>query len=234
MSLRSAALVAVASFTLFFGSRASAQVIIQGEVTAQPAPQGQQVQGNVIIQGTAPAGYGSTYTDPNAVYAQPIQAQPIQPQCPAGAQLMPNRWGQGVCMHEVPVHRVIGGLLGGGIGLLAGGYVVEIFTTLFTGIIGAFSTGSEYSVESLNSYVGWGFVPVFGSFVQMGFAPPFADTSLYVVLALESLVQIGGIVMIVFGVMGEDATEWRPIAGLDLQVRPLLGQTNGVMADLRF
>lgn len=233
LSLRSTALVAVALFTLTFAGRASAQVIIQGEVTAQPVPQGTQVQGNVVIQGTTPPGYGSSYVDPNAGYAQPMQVQP-QMQCPAGAQLMPNRWGQPQCMQQVPVHRMSGGLLGGGIGLLAGGYVVEIFTTLFTGILGAFSTGPEYSAESLNAYVSWGFVPVLGPFVQMGYAPPFADTGLYVVLALEGLAQIGGIVMIVFGVIGEDALEWRPIAGLDLQVRPMLGQTNGVMADLRF
>jgi hypothetical protein len=68
----------------------------------------------------------------------------------------------------------------------------------------------------------------------MGYAPPFADTSLYVVLALEALAQAGGIVMIVFGVMGEDVMEWRPIADLDLRVRPMLGETNGAVATLRF
>lgn len=40
--------------------------------------------------------------------------------------------------------------------------------------------------------------------------------------------------MIAFGAMGEDVMEWRPIAGLDLQVRPMLGETNGAVATLHF
>lgn len=228
-SLRLAALVAALG-TFVLAAPASAQVVIQGEVTAQPTPSGAQAQGNVIIQGTPPAAYGG-YADPNAAY---VQAQPMQPQCPPPAQLMPNRWGQSVCMQQVQAHRVSGGLLGGGIGLLAGGYVVEVFVTLFTGIVGAFSTGPDYTSDQLSNYVTFGFIPVIGPWVQMGFAPPFADTSLYIVLALEALAQAGGIVMIVFGVMGEDVMEWRPIADLDLRVRPMLGETNGAVATLRF
>jgi hypothetical protein len=229
-TLRFAALLAALSTFVLATAPASAQVVIQGEVTAQPAGGGAQVQGNVVVQGAPPAAYGG-YADPNAAY---VQAQPMQPQCPPPAQLMPNRWGQSVCMQQVQTHRVSGGLLGGGIGLLAGGYVVQVFTTLFTGIVGAFSTGPDYSVDALNNYVTFGFIPVIGPWVQMGYAPPFADTSLYVVLALEALAQAGGIVMIVFGVMGEDVMEWRPIADLDLRVRPMLGETNGAVATLRF
>ena len=190
------------------------------------------ISGNVVVTQTPPPAYGG-YTDaPAGGYA--VQPQQVAPQCPAGAQMMPNRWGQPVCMHEVTSHRVSGGLLGGGIGLLAGGYVLEVFVTLFSGIVGAFSTGPDYTAEQLNNYVTFGFIPVIGPWVQLGFAPPFADTSLYAVLVLEALAQAGGIVMIVFGVMGEDVTEWRPVAGLDLRVRPMLGQTNGLSAELRF
>lgn len=225
-SVRFAVLAALV--TSLFAAPVSAQVIIQGEVTAQP--QGGQVQGNVVVQTTPTYAEQPTYVQQPAAYAQPVA-----PQCPAGAQLMPNRWGQSVCMHEVQSHRVSGGLLGGGIGLLAGGYVVEVFVTLFSGIVGAFSTGPDYTSDQLSNYVTWGFIPVLGPWVQMGFAPPFADSSLYAVLALEALAQAGGIVMIVFGVMGEDVVEWRPIGGLDLRVRPVLGQTTqGVVADLRF
>ncbi|MBX7192707.1 MAG: hypothetical protein K1X94_11645 [Sandaracinaceae bacterium] len=228
---RTAAFAALASLVLALqAASASAQVVIQGEVTAQP-DQG-QVQGNVVVTQTPPPAYGG-YTDaPAGGYA--VQPQQVAPQCPAGAQMMPNRWGQPVCMHEVTSHRVSGGLLGGGIGLLAGGYVLEVFVTLFSGIVGAFSTGPDYTAEQLNNYVTFGFIPVIGPWVQLGFAPPFADTSLYAVLVLEALAQAGGIVMIVFGVMGEDVTEWRPVAGLDLRVRPMLGQTNGLSAELRF
>lgn len=206
-------------------SIASAQVVVQGEVTVQGQP-------TVYVAPAAPAAYGQP------AVVQPVVAQPYvaQPQaCPQGASLMPNRWGQPTCMVPVEAHRVSGGLLGGGIGLLAGGYVIEVFTTLFSGIVGAFGTdGTTYTASDLDKYVTWGLIPVLGPWVQMGYAPPFADGSLYAWLAFEGLLQAGGITMMVFGIMGEDYTDYRPVAGLDLHVRPVLGMTNGVDVTYRF
>lgn len=235
---RLAVLTVLALATVLAAAPASAQVVVQGEVVAQPAPQGQvQVQGQVIIQDATP----------QTVYAQPepyggaavpdayVQAQPIGAQCPPDARLMPNRWGQPVCMREEVRHRISGGLVGGGLGIFAGGYVFEIFTTIFSGLIGAFDTARpDYTAEQLSNYVSWGFVPVLGPWVQMAFVPPFADGSLYAILAIEGLMQAGGITMAVFGFIGEDTTEWRPIAGVDLRVRPMLGSAQGLEARLTF
>jgi hypothetical protein len=240
LSTRLALVAALALAPLLATSSASAQVVVQGEVVAQPAPQGQgqvQVQGQVIIQDATP----------QTVYAQPepygaaavpdgyvVAQQPVAPQCPPGAQLMPNRWGQPVCMREEVRHRVSGALIGGGAGIFAGGYVFEIFTTIFSGIVGAFSTGPDYTADQLSTYINWGFVPVLGPWVQMGFVPPFADGSLYAILAIEGLMQAGGITMMVFGFIGEDVAEWRPIAGVDLRVSPMLGSAQGLEARLTF
>lgn len=240
LDLRTTASLSLALvFASVLPATASAQVIIQGEVTAQPA-QG-QVQGQIVVQGQGSAYVQQPYVDPNGqtVYvdpnAQSAYAQPMMPQCPPPAQLMPNRWGQQQCMQQVTTTRVSGGLLGGGIGLLAGGYVLEVFVTLFTGIVGAFDTSGTYSASALENYVTFGFIPLIGPWVQMGFAPPFADASLYAVLALEGLAQAGGLVMIIFGAMGQEVTEWRPIAGLDLRVAPVLGMsTQGLSAQLSF
>lgn len=230
-SIRSA-LLALALAPLLLAAPASAQVIIQGEIVAQPAPQGQvQVQ----VQGQAPPGYVQPYVTTEVPPTAYVQQPQMMAQCPAGSQLMPNRWGQQVCMHEVTGHRAISGLLWGGVGLLAGGYVFEVFTTLFSGIVGAFAVdGTTYTRSQLDNYVTWGFIPVLGPWVQMGFAPPFADSSLYAILALEGLLQAGGITMMVFGIMGEEYTEWRPLAGVDLRVRPMLGSAQGLSAQLAF
>jgi hypothetical protein len=236
-SFRSVWLNALALGALFVSASASAQVVVQGEVVAQPTPQGGgQVQGQVVIQDATPQ---TAYTQPTVPegYAQSqgyvVQPQPIAT-CPAPAQLMPDRWGRQRCMREVTARRVSGGLVGGGAGVFGGGYVLQVFVTLFSGVVGAFSTGPDYTSEQLSNYVSWGFVPVLGPWVQMAFAPPFADASLYAVLALEGLLQAGGITMMVFGFIGSDVTEWRPISSVDLEVRPMLGHAQGLTATLRF
>jgi hypothetical protein len=208
---------------------------------APSAASAQTVQGQIIITEVPPTGptVPPGYAPQQQVMApqQQVVVAPPQQQmgCPPGSTLMPDRWGRPACMAEVTGHRIIGGLLGGGIGLLAGGYVASIFTTLFTGIVGAFSTGGSYTADSLNNYVTFGFIPIIGPWVQLGFAPPFADTGLYVWLAVEGLLQAGGLTMIIFGALGEDYTEFRPIAGLDLRLQPILSaSTQGVSATLSF
>ncbi|GAB4111935.1 MAG: hypothetical protein OHK0013_48030 [Sandaracinaceae bacterium] len=232
-------LVALALSALSVTTPASAQVVVQGEIVAQPSPQGEgQVQGQVVIQDANPQTVYAQPTVPDGYAAQPqgyaVAPQPIAPACPPPAQMMPDRWGRQRCMQEVTAHRVSGGLIGGGAGIFAGGYVLQVFVTLFSGIVGAFDTSGAYTADQLSNYVNWGFVPVLGPWVQMGFAPPFADGSLYAFLALEALMQAGGITMMVFGFIGEDVTEWRPIAGVDLEVRPMLGHAQGLTATFTF
>ncbi len=192
----------------------------------------QTVQGQIVIQEVPPSGPAVPpgYAPQQQVIVAPIAPQVVVPPqqqvaCPPGSTLSPDRWGRVVCMQEVTRHRVSGGLLGGGIGMFAGGYVISIFTTLFTGIIGAFGTGVSYTRDALDNYVTFGFIPLIGPWVQMGFVPPFADEGLYAWLAFEALLQAGGLTMLIFGALGEEYTSFEPIAGVDLQLRPMLSAT---------
>jgi hypothetical protein len=197
----------------------------------------QTIQGQIIITEvppsgpTVPPGYVQA-PQPQVVVApvapQVVQMQQPQMSCPPGSTMSPDRYGRPVCMEEVTRHR--------GIGMLAGGYVASVFTTLFTGIIGAFSTGSSgYTVSDLDNYVTFGFIPLIGPFVQLGFVPPFADEGLYAWLVVEGLLQAGGLTMLIFGAIGEEYTDFRPIAGVDVHLRPMLSaSTQGLSATVTF
>jgi hypothetical protein len=170
-------------------------VIIQPSYTTAP-PQQQQY----VVQ--APA-----YTQP---YGAGIQ-------CPPDATLQPDRRGVARCMRLESGHRVIWGLTGAGIGLLAGGYLLEILSTAFSSL--------DSSFGRRDTYVGWGYVPLVGPWVQMGDLPPSTSSPMYVLLTFEGLLQAAGLVMVIVGAVGEDYEEYRPIAAGDFRVSPVLSQT---------
>ena len=222
MQLR--ALVLLAGFTVLLApSLASAQTI-QGQIIITEVPP----SGPAVPPGYAP--------QPQVIVA-PQAAPQIQYQqqmaCPPGSTLSPDRWGRPACMAEVTRHHVIGGLLGGGIGLFAGGYLASVITTVVSGVIGAFSGTSSGS--DLNSYFTWGYIPLLGPWVQLGYVPGYADGGLYAWLAIEGLMQSGGLVMLIFGAIGEDYTDFQPIAGLDVHLAPIMSaSTQGLSATLTF
>ncbi len=206
----------------------------------------QTVQGQIIITEvpqqtgpTVPPGYAPQQ---QVMVAPQVQVQPqvqVAPQmaCPPGSMLSPDRYGRPACMEEYTHHHIIGGLLGGGIGLFAGGWVASILTTAVTGLIGAFGAafGSGYSASDLNTYFTFGYVPIIGPWVQMGFAPPNTDGGLYAWLAVEGLLQAGGLTMLIFGAIGEEVTDFRPVAGVDVHLRPILSaSTQGLSATVTF
>jgi hypothetical protein len=225
---RSAFLVAVLA-SLALPSLASAQTTIQGQIIIQEATPSTT---------TAPPPQATVYaapptTSPQSVYVTP--GAPAQMQCPAGAVMQADRYGRTACMIETTRHRISGGLLGGGIGMLAGGWVASIFTTLFTGIVFSFGTSSAYTSSDLNNYVTFGFIPLIGPWVQMGFLPGSTDTGAYVWYAFEGLLQVGGLIMLIFGAIGEDAVEYTPAPGYAFNLRPMISPTvQGLSAELRF
>lgn len=179
-------------------------------------------QGGVVIQ---PVG------EPTVVPAAPVYAAPTQPgyvqgygatACPADALLQPDRRGVMRCMRLEEGHRVIWGLAGAGIGLLAGGWVWSILTTAFSSLLDEF--------EHRDTYVGWGYVPIVGPWVQMTDLPPGVQSSYYAYLSFEGLLQDAGLILLIAGLVGEDAEEYRPIAAGDLRVRPLLGASTQGLA----
>jgi hypothetical protein len=202
---------------------ASAQTTVQGQIIIQEAPPSTSV---------APA--------PQAqVYAQPVMVAPQQQpqmQCPVGSTLAVDAYGRPQCMMETTRHRVIGGLLGGGIGLLAGGWVLSIVTGLVESVALAFGCafGGCSSGDS-SSVLGWGFVPLIGSLVQLAYFPGSADTGLYAWHITESVLQIGGLIMLIFGAIGEETTEMTPVQGYALNVQPIVtGSSAGLAATLTF
>jgi hypothetical protein len=227
MSVRS---LVVALCVLATSAPAAAQVVIQGEVSIQPVP----APPTVVVAPPTPQPYVQT-----PAYVEPayVQAPAVAPQCPPGAVPSADRWGRPVCMAEVTRHRVNGGMLGAGIGMFAGGYVLQIISSVVSATTFVISDALDvgYPRANYDAYVDWGWVPILGPWVQMGYLPSYVDTGYYAWLAFEGLLEAGGIVLAVFGIIGEDYTDYRPIAGLDLSVRPLLGQNaQGVSATLRF
>lgn len=159
--------------------------------------------------------------------APPPVVAMAQPMCPNGGQMMPNRWGTPVCMHQVTRHQTNWDLIGSGAGLFGGTWVFEIIFTLISGGIGA-SQNSVWSSAHGADYINWGVVPILGPWVQMAFVPPQFDAGVYAVLAAEALIQAGGIAMVVLGFIGDDVQRWEPMAGLELRVAPMVGETNGI------
>jgi hypothetical protein len=197
MARRASFWIVLVAAALAPASLASAQgVIIQPAYTTAPPPQ----QGQYVVQ--APA-----YTQP---YGMGMQ-------CPSDATLQPDRRGVPRCMRLESGHRVIWGLAGAGIGLLAGGYVLEILTTAFSSL--------DSSFGRRDTYVGWGYVPLIGPWVQMGDLPPSTSSPMYVLLTFEGLLQAAGLVMVIVGAVGEDYEEYRPIAAGDFRVTPVLSTT---------
>jgi hypothetical protein len=187
-----------------------ASIVVASRASAQAA--------GVIITPAYPA-------QPTQPIVQPVYAQPASPYttgygagaCPDGSAPQPDRRGVLRCMHLVSGHRVTWGLAGSGIGLLAGGWVIEILTTVFSSIDSRFGTRDDY--------VGWGYVPLVGPWIQMTDLPPATMASYSVWLGFEGLLQDAGLLLLIFGIVGEDYEAYQPIAAGELRVRPMLSGT---------
>lgn len=199
------------------------------EAPAAEAPAAQSAEVQAAAQ---PA-----WTQP--VVAQPVEAQVspnsvpassfavAQPQCPDGGQMMPNRWGTPVCMQQVTRRQVNWDLVGSGAGIFGGTWLFQVIFTLASAGVGAVQNPAWSNAHGTD-YINWGVVPLLGPWVQMAFVPPQFDAGVYAVLAAEALIQAGGIALAVLGFIGDEVPRWVPMAGLELRVAPMLGETNGV------
>lgn len=216
----------LAAFVVGVPALASAQTTVQGQIIIQEAQPSQQP---VVTQQAYP---------PQSAYVAP---QPVV--CPEGTFSQVDAYGRTVCMQEIHRHRVSGGLLGGGIGLFVGGWVVTGFSGLVVGVFGAtgcaisssISSGScVWTSDSASNFLTFSWIPLIGPWVSMGYMWPGADAGMYAWIAIEGLIQAGGLTMLIFGALGEDYVDYQPIAGVDFHVRPMFGTTNGVEATLHF
>jgi len=182
---------------------------------ALSVPCGAAAQGVIITPAyTTPSPAPQPYVQAPVVSYTPGYAAT---QCPDGSSPQPDRRGIMRCMHLVSGHRVSWGLAGAGIGMLAGGWIAEILTTAFSTLDSRFSSRSDY--------VGWGYVPIVGPWVQMTDLPPDTNSSYYLWLGFEALLQDAGLILLICGLVGEDYEEYRPIAAGDVRVRPIVSAT---------
>jgi hypothetical protein len=222
-------LVLVAFFACLVPSIASAQTTVQGQII---------IQEQTPTTSTAPPPQAQAYGQPVMVTPTPPMATPPQPQCPAGSVMQVDAYGRPQCMVETTRHRVSGGLLGGGIGLFAGFWVASIVTGLVEGVALSFGCAfsSGCSAGSPGDVIAWGFVPLIGPLVQLAYFPGVTDSGLYAWHIVESAVQIGGLVMLIFGAIGEDVTELTPVgATYAMHLRPIATPTTaGLSFDVTF
>jgi hypothetical protein len=214
----------LAAAVLAVPTLASAQTTIQGQIIIQEAQPQQQT--------VAPQAQVYAQPQPQSVYVAPTA--PAGVQCPPDTIAQPDRFGRTVCMREVTRHRVSGGLLGGGIGMFVGGWVLSGITGLVVGVAGAVSSTS-WATGSAGDFITWSWIPILGPWANMAMMWRDADPGFYAWLAFEGLLQAGGLTMLIFGAIGEDVTDYEPIAGVDLHLRPILGMTTqGIEATLNF
>jgi hypothetical protein len=191
---------------------------------ALAAPSLAHAQGVIITPSyTTPAPQQQVYA-PAPTYAAPYGTAL---QCPADATLQPDRRGIMRCMRLESGHRTGWGFAGSGIGLMAGGWLIEILTTAFS------SLDSDFAHR--DTYMGWGFVPLVGPWVQMTDVPSGTLSSYYVWLGFEGLLQDVGLVLFIVGLAGEDYEEYRAIAAGDVRVRPVMSASmQGLMIEGAF
>ncbi len=230
---RSALVFAVLS-SCVLPSIAAAQTTVQGQIIIQEVPSTSAAppppQAQVYVTTPTP--------QPQSVYVTP--SAPAQPQCPAGSQLQVDAYGRATCMVETTRHHISGGLLGGGIGLLAGGWLLTWVTGTIVVVGGAVGCGlgggcSWTSDGSASAFFNWSWVPVLGPWVEMGYLWPNADVGMFAWLAVEGLIQAGGLVMLIFGAIGEDSVVLEPAPGYALRVSPMVtASAQGLSAELTF
>lgn len=170
-------------------------VVPQQEATPPPPPPQQAPGGYVVVQPAQPqAGY--VVQPQQQVYAQPVQqGQPV----------------------EVTHSRIRWGLVGPGIGLLAGGWVAN----WLTGAVGTLAVAFSGSA-STGDYFGWSWVPVIGPWVNAAIAGEQQFDELMGVHILWGVLQTGGLLMCILGtVLQEETTEIRYVQGDGPQIAVL-------------
>jgi len=163
-------------------------------------------EGQVVVQTPAQA---AVTPAPPIAYAPPSA-------CPAETSARISATGQPTCGIETRVHRTYAGILGGGIALWNAGWVSSLIVSA------AFGTLRGIPGLVPDGFVASGAIPFVGPLVQMGYGIFTPAGNAYAVI--DSLVQIGGLVMAILGGIGTDVVEWRPAPGYALRLTPTGGE----------
>lgn len=191
---------------------ASAQAVVTGTITTDDGT----ASGSIMVP-IAPPGYGA-----------PVAVAPAPPACPPELVCQMGPDGRLHGYRTVTRHHVNGGLLGGGIGMFAGAYVLNIFGTLLGTLAISVSSGGDPG-----SYLGWGFVPIVGPIAQMFYVG--GNDWMIPILAVIEAVEVGGLIMAIFGQIGSEEEELEMVTGVDWRVMPYASPDGaGLGASLRF
>ncbi|MEC7518868.1 MAG: hypothetical protein VYE22_03330 [Myxococcota bacterium] len=168
------------------------------------------------------------------------QQQPAPPP-PQGGYAQPQPYAQPQAVYQQqqrPTHTVTRptwGLLGPGIGLLVGGYVAEIFVGLFGGLAMGFDSAVTGSSYDGNAFFYSSLIPVAGPIAQMAVVD--FDDGWMPWLLLDTILQVGGLTMIILGAAIQQEVEVYAELddGVDLAVLPTFGTDGaGLSATLRY
>ena len=123
---------------------------------------------------------------------------PAISRCPEGYVRLED-----ACVLPPPVHQLgVGSIVGGSL-LVAAGWSIQIGVTAIAG------SGDWRQPDRQPAFNAWGYVPLVGSLVQLGYLRDPREAWPYTLGIGESLMQIVGIVMIIQGIMGEDVQPTR-------------------------
>lgn len=181
------------------------------------------VSGSIMVEvpATPPPAYG-TPTPPPMTYAPPV------PTCTPSADIVcqPGPDGMMHTYRRTTTHRVNGGLLGGGIGMFVGAYALNIVGSLLGLLAISFDTTAQPG-----NYIGFAFVPIVGPIAQMFFIG--GNEWQIPILAIIEALEIGGLLMAIFGQIGSDEESLELVAGLE--VLPWASHDGaGALATVRF
>ncbi|MDW8245761.1 MAG: hypothetical protein RMJ84_04205 [Sandaracinaceae bacterium] len=153
--------------------------------------------------------------------------------CPPPAFPDYDRKGNLRCVVESVKHRTNWGLFGGGLGMWLGSYLLvrPIFSALiFSDVFSPSRSGGDRTLFVIGM-----FIPIVGPFLQMGGIPPEeGEVWHYLLLGLNGALEVGGLVMFILGLIGEDVVVKEPISKNGPRVLPWHAQGPGLSLSWAF
>lgn len=147
----------------------------------------------------------ATSTSTEAIPPPPPGADGATPLCGPDLSLHEER-----CMRH-GTHYELGPSIegiGGGVGLFAVGYLVQVISTAVSTAQGQHDVGLTYSASALADYERWGYVPLLGPWAKLVLAPPHVDGAGATLFVVEGLFQIGGVVALLVSLIVHPVDDW--------------------------
>lgn len=191
MHTASRSIAAVTSLALLLAPMTAMAQSAQVQVQVQPY----QPQQPVYVQQQVAPPPPQDAVAPNGQYVAPMQQQTQQTYIPQSVAMSGPRviqdWHEGepIPPGYHPSTRIRGGLVGGGIGLFAGTYLISVLVAAAGQDITSNGGGTNAAAPL--------YIPVIGPFITMGNVSNSATADVF--LVLDGLAQAGGVAMFIYG-----------------------------------